>query len=471
MAQTRVNSKQVRLVSTASGTHDLSAYLSAAERGGKTLGQLMALLTNSDGTARVNTQFRLNAAGDGYEVSNDGQTWVNLGSLGGIVNTARAWAEGGAQVPTGHLSAKEYAEQAKSWRDQAEAYARQYAGGSGGGGSDLASLAGREPELDLLLLGEAGLPPGWFRRDSAAAVAEVPDVSKAAIITQFAAGKPRFLAGPGGVGRGLLIEPSRTNFVLNSGALVAQSISLQPGVYTARCWGRSSGVSILGAPGGNFTVSNTPHTFVVAATTSVQIYLEPGAGTIKPLAIQIEDGPYATSYIPTGAQPVTRAADELAPPSSPWLNSAEGTIFAEFAVDDFATGAVSGVPASQHVVFELDDGTQSNGYFGGKSGAGTIWTMVKSQAVLASGAGALTKGATIRVALSYAAGRQLLSQGGVTIGTAANAGPMPTITRTMLGRAPVAGTHLNGPLRRFAYWNTAVDEAHLNAVTLSSVSA
>ncbi|PWC63993.1 hypothetical protein TSH7_09960 [Azospirillum sp. TSH7] len=470
MAQTRVNSKQVRLVSTASGTHDLSNYLSAAERGGKTLGQLMTLLVNADGTAKSNTQFRLNAAGDGYEVSSDGATWTNLGSLGGLVNAAKAWAEGGAEVPSGHKSAKEYADLAKQWRDQAEGFAQQTSGGGGGAAAnDLATLAGREPDLDLLLLAEAGLPPGWFRRDSAATVAEVADITKPAIITPYAAGRPRFLAGAGGIGRGLLIEPSRTNFVLNSGALVAQSITLQPGTYTARVWGQSSGVSLTGAPGGDFVLSNTPQTFVVAATAVVEITVAQGA--VVPRAIQIEDGPYATSYIATGTEPVTRAADELAPPSAPWLNSTEGTIFAEFAVDDFATGAISGVPVSQHVVFELDDGSQSNGYFGGKNGAGTIWTAVKDQAVLASGVGALTKGTTIRVALSYAAGRQLVSQGGTTIGTATAAGPMPAITRVMLGRAPVAGSHLNGPLRRFAYWRTARDEAHLNAMTLSSVSA
>ena len=48
---------------------------------------------------------------------------------------------------------------------------------------------------------------------------------------------------------------------------------------------------------------------------------------------QLEAGSFATSYIPTVASQVTRAADQasiVAPNFAPWYNQSEGTLVAEF---------------------------------------------------------------------------------------------------------------------------------------------
>lgn len=45
---------------------------------------------------------------------------------------------------------------------------------------------------------------------------------------------------------------------------------------------------------------------------------------------QMEQAAFPTSYIPTTTATVTRAADTLSMPTSPWFSSAEGTFFGEF---------------------------------------------------------------------------------------------------------------------------------------------
>lgn len=124
-------------------------------------------------------------------------------------------------------------------------------------------------------------------------------------------------------GLGLLIEEVRTNFLLNSATPATQTTaSLATGTYTLWVNGSGSATMTLGTGVGCGTSSATQgnpisFTLTVAGTCIVTV-----AGSLN--AFQLEPNPgsvsFGTSFIPTGASPVTRAADVASIPVSVGLS-------------------------------------------------------------------------------------------------------------------------------------------------------
>src|SRR5215207_835793 len=115
---------------------------------------------------------------------------------------------------------------------------------------------------------------------------------------------------------GALIEPQRTNYLLNSGTPATQSVSLGAGTYTL--WIAGSGSCVLsGGPTGTAT-AGSPATFTLGSTTSVTFTI---SGTVT--RFQVELGLEPTSFIPTTSAQVTRAADlpQLSISSIPTVNN------------------------------------------------------------------------------------------------------------------------------------------------------
>lgn len=126
----------------------------------------------------------------------------------------------------------------------------------------------------------------------------------------------------------ILVEPQRTNLILNS-ATVATQLITKSGVPTT--------LSFYGT--GTITLSGTYIGSLVgtAVNNRVTLTFTPTAGTLTLTVVgsctngQLEDGSYATSYIPTLATIQTRNADIISKTGiSSLIGQTEGTIFVDW---------------------------------------------------------------------------------------------------------------------------------------------
>ena len=135
----------------------------------------------------------------------------------------------------------------------------------------------------------------------------------------------------------ILVEPQRTNILLNSETLATQSVSVTAQPYTLSFYG--SGTVVL---------SGTHSATVVGLGTARKTYtFTPTAGTLTLTVTgtctkgQLEAGSYATSYIPTTSASVTRNADVINKTGiSSLIGQTEGTLFLDFYYDGVSSNYV-----------------------------------------------------------------------------------------------------------------------------------
>lgn len=177
---------------------------------------------------------------------------------------------------------------------------------------------------------------------------------------------------------------------------------------------------------------------------------------------QIEAGSVPTSYIPTGAAAVTRAADDARALSlPPWFNYSEGTICA-----DFVPAVVPGT--AQRWVFNI--GANANNGSGVYFNAGDSPSLSSgvSNTGDAQTVNVITRGVATRSAVSYAGNDSSISLNGGAVATGINFGATAAVTAQALslGHRGNFTRHLNGHLRRLAYYPRRVSNAALQALTL-----
>lgn len=190
------------------------------------------------------------------------------------------------------------------------------------------------------------------------------------------------------IAKGILMEESRTNSLLQSNAILATSpwdITTCGGItdsgatttapdgstvpvydfsttacvlqdraitlgniYTHSVWIKANQVGTIGLrnPGSlsftstNITVGTTWQRYIVTATATqatsrflIDNRTSNGYGItglqLSIFGAQLEQGDFATSYIPTTTTAVTRANDTLSMPTSTWFNAPEGTFYAQ----------------------------------------------------------------------------------------------------------------------------------------------
>lgn len=226
-------------------------------------------------------------------------------------------------------------------------------------------------------------------------------------------------------------------------------------------WYRCSVTGTVGSTG-----SPTGVRFVAGfATVSNASVASSYAGTGQSVYIwgaQLEAGAFATSYIPTVASQVTRAADAASMTGtnfSSWYNQTEGTFFAQF------TPAVSNFGINRNI-FMASDGTTVNsvGVRYGSSGSQPSLTVITSstnQAILVTGA--MIAGTSYKLAGAYKANDFAASRDARTVVTDTS-GTVPVVTQAEIGM--LAGTAFSTQtISKLAYYPTRLSNTELKAIT------
>jgi hypothetical protein len=171
--------------------------------------------------------------------------------------------------------------------------------------------------------------------------------------------------------------------------------------------------------------------------------------TLRIAAPQLEQGAFATSYIPTTTAAATRAADSaVVTPVSSFYNEAEGTLFAE--------ARENGLDALFGIV-SLDDNSSSN-RIDLRRPADTALRLLITKATVeqSSTTPSLALAAQqFKVAGAYRINDAAICINGGTVSTGTPA-DLPSLTHLSLGAIGNAGggigNHLNGHICKIAYW-------------------
>jgi hypothetical protein len=179
------------------------------------------------------------------------------------------------------------------------------------------------------------------------------------------------------------------------------------------------------------------------------------AQTFYAWGAQTEMGSFPTSYIPTTAASVTRAADNATIPTAAWFNATNGTYQGEFMPNGNAAGLpiiISGNAGSPTIATGADS---------------RLTAGIRSGASVFSATGPLyTFGGVNKAAFAYLSGASLAATNGTAFGPSAT---VLTVTGTVVefgsdGVTP-GNNALNGYIRRVRYWPRALTNAELQSVT------
>jgi hypothetical protein len=273
-----------------------------------------------------------------------------------------------------------------------------------------------------------------------------------------------------------LAERNGIRLQLNSvafGASVAYRFDLTTGTSTLITTGTGNSAAIVPVGNGWYRCSITAQaTATASAVTNIYVvrdgntvYTGDGYSGIFIWGAQLEAGAFPTSYTPTVASQVTRAADAASMTGtnfSSWYNQAAGTVFSDVVLRN--------TPASVScALYYISDGTTSEriAAITGSGGGGNINTVVSTGGVL--------QAQTINVSLAtvgnykYANAYQVNNFASVANGGSAavdTAGILPTVDRLSIGASQTGlSLQINGTIKKFAYYPLAATSAQLQGLT------
>jgi hypothetical protein len=284
----------------------------------------------------------------------------------------------------------------------------------------------------------------------------------AGVLQTAAINAPRFDYNPTTlVPLGFLVEEARTNLLLNSGTLITQTVTVTAVAHTLSFYGTGT-VTLTGASTAGPLVGTGayPNRVTLTFTPTAGALILTVTGSVQ--FANLEAGGFATSYIPTTAAPVPRAADLAAINTlSPWFNSAQGTLFAQFeASPNTYTAYVdisNGVTAQNSIHIDNDTGLMRAVYYSGSAPV----------AILSLGAIG-TVGTVNKVATSYAANDFKANRNGGSV-VSDPAGALPVgLTQMNIGADP-SGTAVNVTnkhIQRITYYPRSMVNYELQALTV-----
>lgn len=329
-------------------------------------------------------------------------------------------------------------------------------------------ILGPRPSLVLNFIEGFALDPRiTFARVDATTCAT--RVNSSGLLETVAANVPRFDYDPVTLAaKGLLIEETRTNLLLNSVLagtnLATQSVTVTAVAHTLSFYGTGT-VTLSGTSTGSLVGSGAyPTRSILTFTPTAGSLTLTVTGTVQ--FAQLEIGSFPTSYIPTAASAVTRAADSALVSGtnfSSWYNESEGT-FVVGAVNQFVTGVAN------KTWLNVTDAGLSNRITGnittaGKpqqfviSGGSTVVNLVATFATLVANT-------PFKTAIAYKVNDFGYSVDGQTTVTD-TLGAVPVAPIVMrIGGISTTNTPFNGHIRQVSYYNTRLTDAELQRLSV-----
>jgi len=196
------------------------------------------------------------------------------------------------------------------------------------------------------------------------------------------------------------------------------------------------------------------------ATNAFGTYTGDGTSGVFLWGAQLEAGAFATSYIPSVASQVTRAADNasmIGNNFARWYNVNEGTVFAESS----SPSGFSRVQAS------INDGTNNNkveavltsgnAYQLGVNVSGSAVGTATTSNTVAANVSAKTAGA-------YKVDDFAVCMNAGTVATDTS-GALPIVSQLFIGQRTAGAVALNGTVKRIAYFNRRLADSELQGIT------
>jgi hypothetical protein len=254
----------------------------------------------------------------------------------------------------------------------------------------------------------------------------------------------------------ILVEPQRTNSILNSATVANQTIITGAVEYTLSFYGS-----------GTITLSGTHTATVIGLGTARKTYtFTPTAGNLI-LTVsgtctrgQLEAGSYATSYIPTTSASVTRNADVISKTGiSSLIGQTEGTILFDFKYTQLDSNGLIPITiiqnSSNHAYFYID-GNESIIFDFIYAGSAVV--------NISTASGFAVKGQRYKIAFAYKQNDFVFYINGVQIGTD-NSGLIPSFSELNFGYPYSSGYSYPSSINTVALWKTRLSNEKLAELT------
>lgn len=209
------------------------------------------------------------------------------------------------------------------------------------------------------------------------------------------------------------------------------------------------------------TTASTNVIFSLSDTDGTLAYTGDGTSGIYLWGAQLEEGSFATSYIPTTTATATRAADNASITGtafSDWYNASEGTLYVEGSV--FPDVAEIG----SNRIAQFDDNTANERLtvYAVSSGVSALVTDGgASQAIINSG---VLADSNFKAAFGFKVNDFALSVNGGAVGTDTS-GTIPTVDRLRLGNRDGGGSPWNGHIKNLRFYPTRLSNTELQELT------
>jgi hypothetical protein len=285
------------------------------------------------------------------------------------------------------------------------------------------------------------------------------------VISAINADLPRFDYDPTTlICKGLLIEESRTNSLLNS-LLDGSDLSTQSVVVTAQARTLSfygDGTVVLsGAHSATVVgVGAYPARTTLAFTPSAGLLVLTVTGTVQ--FANLELGAFATSFIPTDGTTKTRNADVATMTGtnfSDWYNQTEGAFYVSA-----SSLVISASPAVSSRPLTASDGTTSNAL---EISISSVTALIQGYASTvfqgsSNVSGTYTGGVVYPQAAGYKINSVVCALNG-TLGSVDTAFTIPTVNRLRIGAGRAATAFHNGHIQKIMYWPQRITNAEVAA--------